>query len=119
MEGKKQIESRKRTFPAVCDIFQNEGSVVLNMEMPGVEREDLEISVDNDRLIILGKKKIAHPEGEFRIREIQDGDYYHEFTIDSTIDRNKIDAVIKNGVVILTLGIKESEKPRKITVEVK
>lgn len=119
MEEKKELETKKRTFPAVCDIFQNEGNVILNMEMPGVRKENLDISVDNDRLIIHGRKKIDHPEGEFKIREIRDGDYHHEFTIDSTIDRNKIDAVIKNGVVILSLGIKESEKPRKITVTVK
>jgi HSP20 family protein len=119
MEAKKEIESKRRTFPAVCDIYQNETSVVLSMEMPGVKREDLDISVDNDRLLIHGRKRFANPEGEYRIREIRDGDYYHEFTIDSTIDRNKIDAAIKNGVVTLTLGIKESEKPRKITISVK
>jgi len=119
METKKELETKNRTIPAACDIFQGEGNVVLNMEMPGVSKDGLEISVDNDRLLIHGKKNIKHPAGEFRIREIRDGDYYHEFTIDSTIDRNKIDAAINNGVVTLTLGIKESEKPRKIEVNVK
>jgi HSP20 family protein len=93
--------------------------VVLNMEMPGVAKENLNIRVDNDRLIIDGLKSQPLTKGNFRLKEIFDGDFHMEYTIDDTVDRNKIEAMTKNGIVTLKLGIKESEKPRKISVNVK
>ena len=108
--------SDKKLIPACCDVFHEEGAVLLKMEMPGVKKEDLNISVDNDLLIIGGKKASHAVHGEFRLKEIQSGDYYNEFTIDNTIDREKIEAAVKNGVVTIHLKIKESEKPRTIKV---
>jgi HSP20 family protein len=110
------LEKKRKTYPAVCDIYENDGKVICKLEMPGVGRENLDIKVDGDKLIINGRKTTAPLKGEYRVHEIREGDYYHEFAIDDTIDRNKIDAAIKNGVVTLTLGIKEAEKPRKINV---
>lgn len=119
MADNKTIEANHKSFPACCDIYQENDKVILNMEMPGVSKENLDIKVDGDLLIINGKKVLKQPNGEYKIREIREGDYHHQFTIDDTIDRMKIDAAITNGVVTLTLGIKESEKPRKINVVAK
>lgn len=116
MTDTKDLQTKRRTFPAACDIYEDNGKVICKMEMPGVDKNMLDIKVDGDRLIVNGKKITEQTKGEYLVREIRDGDYYHEFTIDDTIDRNKVDAVIKNGVVTLTLGVKESEKPRKINV---
>jgi HSP20 family protein len=111
----KKTEERK-SFPVCTDIYRENDFVIVKMEMPGVAKEDLDIKVDNDKLIVDGLKKINYPKGEFRLKEIRDCDYHHEFNIDQTIDRNSINAEIKNGIVTLKLGIKESEKPRKIKV---
>lgn len=111
----KKTEERK-TYPVCSDIYQDKKKVIVKMEMPGVTKENLDIKVDNDKLIVEGKKTVIHPKGEFIMREIRDGDYHHEFNIDQTIDRNNIDAEIKNGIVTLKLGIKESEQPKKIKV---
>lgn len=119
MSDRKEMENKTRGFPARCDIYKNSSHVVLNMEMPGVVKDNLDIKIDGDRLFIRGKKDIGLPKGKYLVREIRAGEYYQEFTIDDTIDRNKIEAVIKNGMVTLTLGIKESEKPRRITVVAK
>ena len=119
MSDKKEMEAKRKSIAACCDIREENGKVIVYMEMPGVSKENLDIKVDNDKLIISGKKVFEQIKGEYKIREIRDGDYYHEFTIDDTIDRNKIDASIKNGALTLTLSTRESEKPRKITVEVK
>ena len=118
MEKTKELETRK-AIPAVCDIYHDKESVVLTLEMPGVSKENLEIKVDKDLLIIHGKRIMKPVNGEYRIKEIKDSDFHQEYTIDDTIDRDKIDAAIKNGIVTLTLGIKESEKPRKIEVVAK
>jgi HSP20 family protein len=116
MTDKKEMDSQRRIIPTACDIYLEKEQVVCKLEMPGVTREHLEIKVDGDRLIIHGIKAAREAKGEYLIREIRDGDYHHEFTLDDTVDRNKIDASVKNGAVTVTLGIKESEKPRKINV---
>jgi HSP20 family protein len=116
MEGNIDSKKKNAMAPACCDIYQEGENVILEMEMPGVAKDDLEIKVDGNLLIIHGIKDIQEPEGEYNLREINSNDYYHEFTIDDTIDRNKISASMKNGIAKLTLSMKESEKPRKITV---
>jgi len=109
--------AKRRQLAACSDIYEEKGNVILKMEMPGVTKEHLEVKIDNDILMIRGKREaLAAGQGTYIIREIRDGDYYHEYTLDNTIDRNKIDAVLEKGILTLTLSLKESEKPRKINV---
>lgn len=119
MTDTKTLETRNKAFPACCDIYHENEKVVLRMEMPGVSKENLNIQVNNDKLIIDGKRSLPELKGDYLVREIRHGDYHHEFSIDDTIDCSKIEAAIKNGLVTITLGMKESEKPRKIKVDVK
>ncbi|MBI9105712.1 MAG: Hsp20/alpha crystallin family protein [Spirochaetales bacterium] len=116
MISKHEIEEKKKMRSACCDIFHGEDSVILKLEMPGVPKNNLDIKVDNDRLIITGRKEQRSRSGEYLSREIRQGDFYQEFTLDDTIDKNNIDATVKNGVVTLILSIKESVKPRKIEI---
>lgn len=115
MSDTKGLDELKR-FPAPCDIIHDSDSVTLYLEMPGVTKENLDIRIDKDLLIIDGHKETPDTKGSYLIHEIKNGDYHQEYTIDDTIDRNNINAVIKNGIVTLTLGVKESEKPKKIKV---
>lgn len=118
MEKRRELENKRTDFPACTDIYKDEESVVLTMEMPGVSKENLDIRVDKDLLIINGRRDFETGDGEYRIREIRHGNFHQEYTIDDTIDRNKIEASINSGLVTLTLGLKESEKPRKIAVKI-
>ncbi|MBI9098522.1 MAG: Hsp20/alpha crystallin family protein [Spirochaetaceae bacterium] len=115
MSDEKELQKVKGV-PAPCDIFHDNESVILYLEMPGVTKENLQIRVDKDLLIIDGKKETADIEGKYMIHEIRNNDFHQEYTIDDTIDRNNINAVIKNGIVTLSLGVIESEKPRKIQI---
>jgi HSP20 family protein len=120
METKQVEKQTRRAFPACCDIFEDDGKILLKMEMPGVEKDKLDIKIDGNLLKIYAKKTIPqYKNAQYLVREIRDADYRHEFTIDDTIDRNKVDAELKNGILHLTLHIKESEKPRKINVVTK
>ncbi|MBN2510738.1 MAG: Hsp20/alpha crystallin family protein [Spirochaetales bacterium] len=116
MDTTKETRTMAKTCQAPCDIFHESDKVICKLEMPGVSKDSLEVKVDGDRLIIDGRKPAHDTKGEYRIREIRTGDYHQEFTIDDTVDRNKIDASIKNGVVTISLGLRESEKPRKIQI---
>jgi len=117
MAGKEVDTVKHRMYQACCDIYEDKGNVILKMEMPGVTKENLDIKIDNNILMIHGRKERTDADKtHYLLREIKDGDYYHEYSVDDTIDKNKIDATLDKGVVTLTLSIKESEKPRKITV---
>ena len=117
MSDQKETEIKRITRSANCDIFNGEDRIILKLEMPGVSKENLEVKVDKDILIINGKKRLTSDEGKYLIKETRAGDYHQEFSLDDTIDRDNIDATIKNGVVTLILSLKESVKPRKIQIK--
>jgi len=114
-----QKQTQRKTYPACCDIYSEEDKVIMKLEMPGVNREGLQISVDGDMLIVHGRKDLPAANGDFHVHEIPDGDYHQEYTLDDTIDREKIQAGIKNGLVTITMGLKEAVKPRKIKINAK
>jgi len=117
MENGREIQERREQVrrPACC-IAEHEDRISLSLEMPGVAKENLTISVEDNLLKISGKRTIGEPDGTFLLRERAHGDFYSEYTLDETIDRAKIDASLKNGLVTVVLERKEAEKPRKIQI---
>jgi HSP20 family protein len=89
---------------------------VLEVEMPGVNKEGLEISVENNELTIVGRRSLATIEGTLIHRESRPENYRRTFELDPSIDADKISAKIDRGVATLTLPKAEHVKPRKITV---
>ena len=88
----------------------------LEVEMPGVNKEGLEVSVENNELTIVGRRSLPAVEGTLIHRESRPEDYRRTLELDPSIDANKISAKIDQGVVALTLPKAEHVKPRKITV---
>lgn len=106
----------RRMVPARYDIAKKDHGLILTLEMPGVPKDGLEIRVEGDHLFVEGKKLILRKEGKFVLHEIREADYGNVFTLDETIDRDKIEAKMENGVVTIDLSLRESEKPKKIKV---
>jgi HSP20 family protein len=120
MAEKKQIQAKtKRSLRACCDVYEEDGNIILRLEMPGVSKDKLDIKIDGNELTIHGGRQEISEEGKFLMREIYDGDFHQKYVIDDTIDRAKINASLEKGILNVTLGIKESEKPRKINVVAK
>lgn len=88
----------------------------LELEMPGVKKDGLEISVENNELTIIGRRSLPAVEGTLIHRESHPENFRRVFEIDPSIDANKISAKIDQGLVTLTLPKAEHVKPRKITV---
>jgi HSP20 family molecular chaperone IbpA len=119
-----RINNAERTFsgkvymPAV-DIYETDNAIVLMADMPGVDESSIDVTVDQNVLVIQGKVNQTHPEGmEAVYSEFDYGDFYRTFTLGDEIDRNKINATFKNGVLTLQLPKAEPEKPKKINVQV-
>ena len=89
---------------------------MLEIEMPGVKKDGLEISVENNELTIIGRRSLPALEGTLIHRESRPENFRRAFEIDPSIDADKISAKIDQGLVTLTLPKAEHVKPRKITV---
>jgi HSP20 family protein len=99
-----------------ASVVEAEESYTLEVEMPGVTKEGLEILVENNELTIVGRRSRPSMEGTLIHRESRPENYRRTFELDPSIDANKISAKIDQGVVTLTLPKAEHVKPRKIAV---
>ena len=88
----------------------------LEIEMPGVNKDGLDISVENNELTIIGRRLFPAVEGTLIHHESRPENFRRTFDLDPSIDANKISAKIDQGLVRLTLPKAEHVKPRKITV---
>ena len=89
---------------------------MLEIEMPGVKKDRLDISFENNELTIIGRRSLPAVEGTLVHRESRSEDFRRTFELDPSIDAEKISAKIDQGLVTLTLPKAEHVKPRKITV---
>jgi HSP20 family protein len=106
--------------PAV-DIFETDNhDLVLKAELPGMTREDIEVSVENNTLVLKGTKKIDSEVKEENYRRIERtyGTFHRSFTLPTTVDTSKVGADFRNGVLTVKLPFREEAKPRTINVDV-
>jgi HSP20 family molecular chaperone IbpA len=106
-------------FTPLVDIFETDHDITLLADMPGVKANELKIDLRDNVLTLIGD--VASPEGSDEVavfREYQTGRYYRQFTISEVIDQPKIEAVLTEGVLRLSLPKVEKVKPRQITVKV-
>ena len=99
------------------NIFETKEGYVLEAEMPGVNKEGLEITLEGNEITIVGHRKNEVVSGNPLFRERTLADYRRVFELDPAIDTAKISAKMEQGVLNLTLPKSERVKPRKITVD--
>ena len=97
-------------------VRENADGYTLEVEMPGVSKESLEMWVENNELTILGRRSLPAVEGTILHRESRSENFRRAFELDPSIDAEKISAKIEQGLVSLTLPKAEQVKPRKIAV---
>ena len=88
----------------------------LEIEMPGVSKEGVDISVENNELMIVGRRSLPSVDGTLIHHESCPENFRRTFELDPSIDADKIGAKIEQGLVTLTLPRAEHVKPRKIAV---
>ena len=117
MKENEALTATQRTIPPACSIFEQDEGVVLQLEMPGVSKDNIDIKIEKDNLIITGNPHISQEKGSILLAERRSGTYRKNFTIDERIDRDRIDAVMANGVLTLGLNFREIAKPRQIKIK--
>src|SRR5437870_1227904 len=99
-----------------ASVIEDNDAYLLNVEMPGVSKEGLEISVENNELSIIGRRTLPPIEGTIIHQESRSENFRRVFELDPSIDTGKIAARMDQGILTLTLPKAEQVKPRKITV---
>ena len=103
-------------LPAV-DIFENDRSITVLADMPGVKTGDLSIDLRDNVLTLNGAVKGTRGPGDTDVlREIETGTFFRQFTLSEAVDQSKIDAKLVDGVLRLELPKVERAQPRQITV---
>jgi HSP20 family protein len=100
----------------MATVLENADGYTLEVEMPGVNKEGLEMWVENNELTIVGRRSLPTISGTLVHRESRRENFRRTFELDPSIDADKVSAKIERGVVTLTLPKAEQVKPRKITV---
>jgi HSP20 family protein len=111
-------DNRPETFVTpLVEIETTDDGYVIRAEMPGVEKDGVEITVDNGEMTILGRRKPTEFTAELLYREIRPHDFRRVYELDPSIDMTKVGAKIDDGILTVTLPKAETVKPRKISVQ--
>jgi HSP20 family protein len=101
------------------DVFENEASITLLADLPGVAREQLHVRVDGDTLVLEATAANTGPENmELVYGEAQCPAYRRQFTLSRELDASRIEANLRDGVLRLTIPKAEEARPRRIQVQV-
>jgi len=98
------------------NIFETKDGFVLEAEMPGVNKDGLEITLEENNLTLVGRRQNESFGSEVIYRETKPAHFRRVFELDPVIDAGKIGAKMEQGILTLTLPKAEKVKPRKITV---
>ena len=109
-------QASEQFIAPVATVLENGDGYTLQVEMPGVNKEGLEMWVENNELTIIGRRSLPSVQGTIVHRESRRENFRRSFELDPSIDSSKVSAKIEQGLVTLTLPKAEQVKPRKITV---
>ena len=121
-EKKELVSKEEKTVPARyympnTDIYETDDALTVVMEIPGVQKKDMDIHIENDVLRVEGRVDFGHYEGmEPLYTEYNVGHFARAFTLSSKIDQQQISAKVEDGVLTLTLKKAREAMPRRITV---
>ena len=107
-----------RAFLPTADIFETEDALTVVLEMPGVDRDNVDVSVENGLVTVEGRINFNKYKGLQPVySEYNIGPYRRSFRISGRVDQDKIRAEMRDGVITLVLPKAEEAKPRRIEVK--
>jgi HSP20 family protein len=112
---------RRGVWAPPVDIFDSgKHELVIKAELPDMSKDDIEITVENNTLTLRGEKKMDSSIKEEHCHRIERtyGAFSRTFSLPTTVDTSKVSADYKNGVLTITLPIREEAKPKQIHVQV-
>ena len=107
-------------FVPPVDVYEDEHSIQLKLEVPGIDEKDLDIKVENNVLTVSGERKFEKEEKEENFRRVERsyGSFVRSFTLPTTVDSEGITADYTAGVLKLKLAKRAEAKPKQIKVNI-
>ncbi|MFN3627548.1 MAG: Hsp20/alpha crystallin family protein [Parvibaculum sp.] len=122
-QQKREVESRQestiaaRSFVPLTDIFEDDHALTIVMEMPGIQRDNIDVRVENNILTLEARLDYSKYQGLKPVyTEYNVGNYTRSFELSGKINQDAIRAELTDGVMTLTLPKAESAKPRRIPI---
>ena len=108
------------TFAPPVDVYEDEHSITLKIEVPGMDEKDIDVRLENNTLTVHGERKFEKEEKEENYRRVerQYGSFTRTFTLPTTVDSENVSANYDKGVLKITLPKKAEAKPKQIKVNV-
>lgn len=102
----------------VVDIYDNDDKIVINAELPGIDKKDIVIDIKDRVLTLKGERSLDNEvkEDNFYRRERAFGKFERAFTLPTDVDSGKIEADFKDGVLKIDIPKPEKQKPKQITI---
>ncbi len=117
VNGSERTRARKAYVPRV-DIFETKNEIVVVADMPGVDEKSVDITLEKNVLTIDGYVESIRPDNySLAYAEYEEGDYHRRFTLSDEVERDNIEAAVKNGVLHLHLPKAGPAKAKKIEVK--
>ena len=111
-----EIDQQRAVLPAV-DVFEDASGITLLADMPGVPKDQMELKIEGDALLIEGRVQALTPEGlEAVYAEVRVPRYRRSFTLSRELDTARIEANLTNGVLTLRIPKQAHAQPRRIAV---
>ena len=103
----------------VVDIYETDTSVILKAELPGMTKEDIAIEINENNLILKGERKFQKDIKEENYHRIERsyGSFSRSFTLPDTVDRERVSASFKDGILEITIPKIEGARPKQIEIE--
>jgi len=110
----------KAWTPAV-DVYEDENAFLIKLELPEVNREDVNVSLNENTLSISGERRVENEEKRQNYHRVERsyGQFFRSFTLPPNVNTEAIDAQFKDGVLRLALPKREEAKPKQIEVKIK
>jgi HSP20 family protein len=104
-------------FIPQADLLETDDAFIVEIELPGIKKEDVDISLSGRRLIVTGERKEVERAGIFRRRARRIGQFRFEVVLPGTVDENGVQASLDGGVLTVTVPKASTERPRHIEVK--
>jgi HSP20 family protein len=113
----RKMPERQRFRVPVVEIKETQTAVVLQAEMPGVDKDDFDVQIDGEELTIRGKQKPLNSNLRVIHQESDKSEYLRTFILGEQLDTSKVEAKAENGILTLTLHKKKEAAPQKIAIK--
>ena len=113
------VATRQGSFSPKINISENEKQFMIDVEVPGMDKNDIDVSLENRQLTISGERKFENEEKDTRYHRVEThfGSFTRSFRLPDSVDEGSINAKYNNGILSITIDKSEEQMKRQISIK--